>query len=40
VSQWIINSQTKMQQNPHGVSIEKYKVTGMEDKTVNEQKVT
>jgi len=40
VSQWIINSQTKMQQNLHGVSIEKYKVTGMEDKTVNEQKVT
>jgi len=30
--QWIIKNQTKMQQNLHGVNIEKYKVTGMEDK--------
>ena len=29
-----------MQQNLHGVSIEKYKVTGMEDKWVNGQNVT
>lgn len=29
-----------MQQNLHGVSIEKYKVTGTEDTWVNGQKVT